>query len=156
MTTPKITMTLLIMLCSFLTRSQTFVLNGSTYIGKTKKEINKINETNNSKLFSKQKVGPITSIIYDDSLNSLTHHFVFARKFPFGPRKCFSYLVTIDSTQFKKTKADLLALCNEKISDTHAVQVSGTKKYVWLFIGSEKSNLCAFSVEKYREGRNYR
>ena len=149
-------MTLLIMLCSFLTRSQTFVLNGSTYIGKTQKEIEKINEAANSKFFTKEKSGPLTSIIYDDSLNSLMHHFVFARTFPFGPRKCFSYFVTIDSTQFKKTKANLLAKCDEKISDKTAVQVSGTKKYVWRFIGSDKSNLCAFSVEKYREGRNYR
>jgi len=156
MTTSKMALTLLIFLCSFLVVSQTFVLNGSSYIGKSKKEIIKINKTNNSKFFCGDKAGHLTSLVYDDSLNSMTHHFVFACKFRVGQKKCFSYFVAIDSTQFKKTKADLLAKCDEKISSKTAVQVSGQKKYVWYFFGSDKSNHCAFSVEKYRKGRNYR
>ncbi len=156
MVTLKNILILLVTFYSLKVTSQTFLLNGSTYIGKTKKEVIQINETANLKLFRNEKFGHITQLVYFDSLNSMAHHFVFTRKFPFGPRKCFSYLATIDSTQFKKTKANLLAKCDEKISDKAAVQVSGPKKYIWRFIGSDKSNLCAFSVEKYREGRNYR
>src|SRR4051812_46249100 len=119
MTTLKIALTLLVLLCSLLTTSQTFLLNGSTYIGKTKKEISQINEINNSKLFHAEKSGHLTSLVYDDSLNSMAHHFIFARKFRVGPKQCFSYFVTIDSAQFKKTKAGLLARCDEKISENH-------------------------------------
>ena len=104
MTTSKITLTLLTLLCSFLVTSQTFVLDGSSYIGKSKKEIIKINKTNNSKFFREDKAGHLTSLVYDDSLNSMTHHFVFARKFRVGPKKCFSYFVAIDSAQFKRQK----------------------------------------------------
>lgn len=139
--------------------SQTFVLNGSTYIGKTKKEIIKINEVNNSKLFSKKKYGRINQLIYCDSLNALTNHFCFARRGPFGigPWKCFSYLVNVgNKSQFEKTKSDLLTRCETKISDNCAMQSSISKKYVWHYYSSDISQLYQFSVGKYYKGHNYR
>jgi hypothetical protein len=155
MLTPKITLTLLTLLCSSFVIPQTFVLNGANYIGKTKEEVSQVMETANSKLFRNEEYGHITQLVYLDSLNSTAHHFIFTRTFSFGPQKCFSYFVNIDCDRFEKTKADLLAKCGEKISDKAAIQVSGKKKYVWHFIGTNKSNLCSFSVEKYRKGHNY-
>jgi hypothetical protein len=159
MTTSKIILTLLILFCSILVTSQTFVLNGSTYIGKTKKEINKINKASNSKLFSNKKDGRVTSIIYYDSLNTLTNHFFFARRGPFGigPWKCFSYLVNVgDKSQFEKIKVDLLTKCEEKISDKRAIQVSGRRKYEWVYTSSDKSELYTFIVQKPHKKSNNR
>ena len=156
MSTLKIPLTLLLSLNSLLGMSQSFLLKGSTYIGKTKEEVSQIMETANLKLFHKEEDGHHTQLVYLDSLNSMAHHFAFARTFVFGSQKCFSYFVNIDRTLFEKTKAELIAKCGKKISDAHAVQISGTKKYIWWFIGSDKSNLCFFEVEKYRRGRNYR
>ncbi len=146
----RIVLTLLIVLGSLTAKCQTFLLNGADYIGKTQKEINKINETNNNKLVHKENVETIISIIYDDSLNSMAHHFCFMRKFPFGRRLCFSYLVNVngDQSQFEKTKSDLLTKC-EEISYQQAIQVSGTKKYEWLYFSSSDSKHYTFAVENH-------
>src|SRR5687767_11992287 len=114
MATRKITLTLLTLLCSLLVTAQTFVLNGSSYIGKTKKEIKKIVQTNNSKLQKNQKEGPIFSIICYDSLNAVTNHFFLARTGPLGigPWKCVIYLANVDhKSQFEKIKEEVQAKC---------------------------------------------
>jgi len=158
MSAPKTILTLLITLSSLILTSQTFVLNGSSYIGKSKKEIIKLNEANNSKFILEQKDSRINSILYYDSLNTLTNHFFFARSglFGLGPWKCFSYLVNVDNkSQFEEIKTDLKAKCEEKISAKRSLQVAGTKKYVWFYNCSEESNLYTFEVSKHHKRHNY-
>jgi hypothetical protein len=155
MPTLKTVLILIIALGSFTVRSQAYVMNGATYIGKTMKQINKINQTAHIQLFRREKSGRLTSLVYDDSLNLMVHNFVFALKFWVGPRECFSYIVNVnDTSQFATTKTNLLAKCSENISNKRSIQVYGTKKYVWCYVSS--GQLHTFFIERHREGRKYR
>lgn len=130
-------------------RAQQVITDAWTFIDKTQKEIVEYNKINKNELFKKENDSELISLVYEDTVNSMTHHFYFARRSPVDEWTCFNYLANLsDKAKYEKVKADILAKCQEILTKKSAFQVNSSGKFLWRYYSSDVASLYTVSCEK--------
>ncbi len=130
--------------------SQTFVIDGPSYIGLTSVEIVHLTGKFGFMPLKKSTNFPChkitfedstktpddpTYLAYEDSINKITHYFEFGR-FPnnYSEEKCFEYYVDIaDKTTLRHIRTMILEKCRNTVAKGPFIQIYHDQKYVWTF-----------------------